>query len=71
MSSPRPPREELLEHLQHVLQETNPQRPLDSIEIVTVKACLARLGLDSEAEAPYPSTIAEWVQWAEHSSKAS
>ena len=55
---------ELRALLAHSLQEENQQRPLDSIEIVTVQAVLTRWGLQYPDDKPLPQTIEEWVHWA-------
>lgn len=59
-----PPDQELLAGLQSVLQETNPLRQLDSIEIVAVRAYLSRWGLEYPKGAQFPQTIKGWVEWA-------
>jgi hypothetical protein len=59
-----PPSEELLAGLQTVLQETDPQRRLDSIEMVAVQAYLSRWGVKFPNEGDFPQTIKGWVEWA-------
>ena len=59
-----PPREELLTGLQTALQETDPLRQLDSIEMVAVQAYLSRWGLEFPNGGPLPQTIEGWVEWA-------
>ncbi len=47
-----------------VLQEEEPERELDSIERISVRAFLAGRGLDLSGESKLPSTIREWAAWA-------
>ena len=61
-----PAREELLAGLQTALQETDPLRQLDSIEMVAVQAYLSRWGLEFPNGGHFPQTIKGWVEWAAH-----
>ena len=64
-----PRRDELEAELISALQETDTYRLLDSIETVTVQACLSRWGLEYSDSNPPPTTIEEWIAWAvRHSS---
>jgi hypothetical protein len=59
-----PPSEELLAGLQTALQETDPLRQLDSIEMVAVQAYLSRWGVKFPDGGAFPQTIKGWVEWA-------
>jgi hypothetical protein len=59
-----PSRDKLLTELHAALQEIDPRRPLDSIEIVTIRAYMTRWGLEHPQGMPFPSTIEGWVEWA-------
>ncbi|HEU4711124.1 MAG TPA: hypothetical protein VFS76_06135 [Pyrinomonadaceae bacterium] len=61
-----PPSDELLTGLQTALQETDPLRQLDSIEIVAVQAYLSRWGVKFPNGGAFPQTIKGWVEWAGH-----
>lgn len=66
-----PPRDELIETLQSVLQETDLRRPLDSIEVVVISAYMVRWGLEYPPGVPPPDTIEGWVEWAVNCLKTS
>lgn len=57
------------QQLRTMLQESDDTRKLDSIEIVAVRAFLARSGITGIEEDP--TTIGEWIQWAERHSDGS
>lgn len=57
--------------LQYALQETDPHRPLDSLETTVVLAYFAGQGFDVPADSDdhdLPTTIEGWLQWADRSS---
>jgi hypothetical protein len=61
---------QLGETLSHLLQETDPHRPLDSLETVVVLTYLGDRGiaLPNAAAQGHPKTIEGWVTWvADHS----
>jgi aryl carrier-like protein len=58
--------------LTSVLQETDPHRPLDSLETVVVLTRLRRHGLEPDMPPlERPGTIEGWVTWAVRRSSAS
>lgn len=63
MATTFPSRDELMSKLQAALQENDPHRPLDSIEVVTVQAVLAGYGIEWSGDITPPRTIVEWVEW--------
>lgn len=71
MAASLPPRDELSAALQRTLQESDVHRELDSIEVMSVRAYLARWDLEHPADEPFPTTIAEWIEWAALSSQDS
>jgi hypothetical protein len=64
-------RDTLLADLHAILQETNPARTLDSVEAVTVRAYLAKHGIEYPEGTPLPETLGGWVEWAVRSSMVS
>lgn len=70
MSSPG---DRLRQSLSELLQEDDPARYLDSLERVAVLAYLTGSGFCTQPPDPaaMPVTIEGWVEWVEHSSKAS
>ncbi|MBN3932621.1 hypothetical protein IQ279_23900 [Streptomyces verrucosisporus] len=74
MTSPEPPSPgSLREDLSRLLQEGDPHRPLDSLEVVVVRGFLTQRlpRLDTPAPGDVPKTIEGWVTWAERHSAAS
>ena len=52
--------------LQHLLQESDIDRPLDSLERTVVLAYLARQDVTEDRTSPgHASTIREWMTWAD------
>ncbi|GGW61386.1 hypothetical protein [Streptomyces xantholiticus] len=71
MTPPEPPSPgSLRDSLSRLLQEEDPHRPLDSLEVVVVRGFLTqRLShLASPAQGDVPKTIEGWVTWAERHS---
>jgi len=55
-----------------LLQEQDPHRPLDSLEVVVVQSYLNRHGVGAAAPAEdRPRTIEGWVTWAVRHSRDS
>jgi hypothetical protein len=60
--------EDLRAQLSHLVQEEDPHRTLDSLELVVVRTYLTNQGYSAPAEGG-PSTIEGWVAWVgQHSS---
>ncbi|MFI7637830.1 hypothetical protein [Nonomuraea sp. NPDC049400] len=66
---PFPDTTKVRQDLHELLQESDPQRPLDSLETVVVLSYLDKNRLDVGADAAdRPQTIEGWVAWvARHS----
>lgn len=64
--------EEIRADLQHLLQESDIDRPLDSLERTVVLAYLVGQGVTEDHTAPgRASTIREWMTWADRVSSGS
>lgn len=58
--------------IEHVLQESDETRELDSLEVMTVRAYLVGKGIRFDAaDDELPTTIGGWLTWAARCSPAS
>lgn len=65
-----PPRPELERDLEFALQETDLNRPLDSLDRVIVLSYLSSKGVDvPEGSGPTKNTINGWLEWADQFSR--
>jgi aryl carrier-like protein len=62
--------DEIESELAAVLQDSNRERPLDSLEMLIVRTTLRSHGIDvADDEGPGKPTIEEWFRWLRASSK--
>jgi hypothetical protein len=64
-------RSELAHGLEFALQETNHERPLDSLDMCVVRAYMVARGIQIAADAwPDSNCIRGWLDWADRLSRS-